>query len=521
MKPIFLVTLLLVFQAYAFSQTPDLVITNARILDGSGNSWYRGSIHVAGGKISAIDRSNSAPSGARIIDAKGMIACPGFIDVHAHIESGIFERPTADNYIYDGVTTVVTGNCGNSFDDISEFFRKIDSMKTSINIASLVGHNTVRRLGMGLGDRQATPEEMKAMEALMDKGMKDGAVGMSTGLIYLPGMYANTQEVVNLAKVAGSHGGVYSTHMRNEGLKVTDAIEEAITIGKQANIPVQISHFKVSGRANWGRSNETLEMVMKARREGHDVTIDQYPYTASSTNLATQVPDWALNGGLDSLRVRISDKSTREKIKRDMKKSKEEGKVKDYSFAVVAMYASDTTLNGLNISQINKMKGRKANMMNEAETILQMLEKGNAQMVYHSMNEDDVKYFIRYPFNMPAADGGVSNGRGVPHPRTYGTNARFLGRYVREMNLVSLEEGIRRMTSLPAQKFGLTDRGLLREGMAADILILDENTVTDKATFEKPHQFSEGIPYVIVNGKLVIDNGRHTGERSGQSLRKL
>jgi N-acyl-D-amino-acid deacylase len=195
--------------------------------------------------------------------------------------------------------------------------------------------------------------------------------------------------------------------------------------------------------------------------------------------------------------------------------------VKYYSFAVVAMYASDTTLNGLNISQINKMKGRKANMMNEAETILQMLEKGNAQMVYHSMNEDDVKYFIRYPFNMPAADGGVSNGRGVPHPRTYGTNARFLGRYVREMNLVSLEEGIRRMTSLPAQKFGLTDRGLLREGMAADILILDENTVTDKATFEKPHQFSEGIPYVIVNGKLVIDNGRHTGERSGQSLRKL
>jgi len=522
MKNFLFCFLFLAVSISAFSQSPDLLITNARILDGTGNSWFRGSIEVSNGRITAIHRGNysAAPSAVRVIDAGGMIACPGFIDVHAHIESGVFERPTADNYIYDGVTSVVTGNCGSSFDDIGEFFRKLDSMKTSINIATLVGHNTVRRLGMGLGNRQATPEEMKAMESLMAKGMEAGAVGMSTGLIYLPGMYANTEEVVNLAKVASTYGGVYATHMRNEGLNVTQAIEEALTIGRQANIPVQISHFKVSGRANWGRSNETLDMVRKARLEGHDVTIDQYPYTASSTNLGTQVPDWALEGGLDSLQARISDKATREKIKKEMKKSKEEGKVKNYSFAVVAMYAPDTTLNGLNISQINKMKGRRKNLMNEAETILQMLEKGNAQMVYHSMNEDDVRYFANYPFNMPAADAGVSNGRGVPHPRTYGTNARFLGRYVREMKLVTLEEGIRRMTSLPAQKFGLTDRGLLMKGMAADILILDENKVSDKATFEKPHQFSEGIPYVIVNGKIVVDNGVHTGERSGQTLRQ-
>jgi N-acyl-D-amino-acid deacylase len=519
-----LLTFAIIFSFIAlsgFSQT-DLIISNARILDGSGNSWFWGSVEVGGGKIIRISKSRQPASGAaRVIDAKGLIVCPGFIDVHGHIEGGVFERPTADNYIFDGVTSVVTGNCGGAADDISEFFRKIDSTKTSINVATLAGHNTIRRQAMGQGNRQATAEEMKQMETLMAKAMQDGAVGLSTGLIYLPGMYANTEEIVNLAKVAAAYNGVYATHMRNEGLKVTDAINEALTIGKQANIPVQISHFKVAGNASWNKSPMTLDMVKKARLEGYDVTIDQYPYTASSTNLATQIPDWALEGGLDSLREKIKDKKTREAIKKEMKASKQNGKVKSFAYAVVANYASDTTLNGLNISQINKLKGRKANLVNEAETILQMLEKGNAQMVFHSMNEADVQYFVKYPFNMPAADGGVISGRGMPHPRGYGTNARFLARYVREMNLVTLEEAVRRMTSLPAQKFGLKDRGMLKEGMAADILIMDEKTVKDMATYEQPHQFSIGIPYVIVNGKIVVDNGTHTGERSGKSLRKM
>jgi N-acyl-D-amino-acid deacylase len=369
-----------------------------------------------------------------------MIASPGFIDVHAHIETGVFERPTADNYIYDGVTTVVTGNCGNSYDDLGEFFRKLDSMKTSINVASLVGHNTVRRLGMGLGNRQASPDEMKKMDSLVEKAMKDGAVGMSTGLIYLPGMYANTAEIVDLAKIVSANGGVYATHMRNEGLKVTDAINEALTIGKEANIPVEISHFKVSGKANWGRSNQTLDMVLKARTEGYDVTIDQYPYTASSTNLAVTVPEWALDGGLDSLRVRMKEPETRKRIIHDMQYSGKESNNKNYSYAVVANYPPDTTLNGKSITEINKLKGHKAKFKEEAGTILDMLDKGNAQMVYHSMNEEDVQYFMKYPFNMPAADGGVSNGKGIPHPRTYGTNARVLGRYVRELKVLSLEE---------------------------------------------------------------------------------
>jgi N-acyl-D-amino-acid deacylase len=500
----------------------DLLITNARILDGTGNSWYWGAVEVKQGLIHKIHKGGQAPNAAALktIDAQGLVLAPGFIDVHAHIESGIFERPTADNYIYDGVTTVVTGNCGNSFDDISEFFRKIDSMKTSINIATLAGHNTVRRLGMGLANKTASKEDLTAMGTLMTKAMQDGAVGLSTGLIYLPGMYSNTDEVVFLARIASQYGGVYATHMRNEGLKVTDAISEAINIGKEANLPVQISHFKVSGRANWGRSATTLGMVKQARLEGYDVTIDQYPYTASSTNLATQIPDWAMDGGLDSLRVKIRDKAMRDKIRKEMKDNKEEGKMKSFAFAVVANYPADTSLNGKNISEINKMRGRKANLINESETILEMLEKSNAQMVYHTMNEDDVIHFMQYPFNMPAADGGVSNGRGVPHPRTYGTNARVLARYVRELKVLSLEEAIRRMTSLPAQKFNLQGRGLIRKGMVADMVILDERTVTDMASFEKPHQFSKGIPYVIVNGQVVIDNGTHNGMRSGQSLRR-
>jgi len=515
---------ILVFILIGFSSVhgQDLIINNARVLDGTGNSWFWGSLEITGGKISKVNRTRvSAANATRVIDAKGLIACPGFIDVHGHIEGGVFERPTAENYIFDGVTTVVTGNCGNSYESIGDFFRRIDSMKTSINVATLAGHNTVRRTVMGQGNRQATPEEMKQMEEMMDRMMKDGAVGMSTGLIYLPGMYANTDEIVNLAKVVSRNGGVYATHMRNEGLKVTDAINEALTIGKQANIPVQISHFKVAGNASWGKSSLTLDMVKKAREEGYDVTIDQYPYTASSTNLATQIPDWALEGGLDSLRERIKDRKTREAVKKDMIVSKEKGKMKSFAYAVVANYSPDTTLNGLNISQINKLKGRKANLKNESETILEMLEKGNAQMVFHSMNEEDVQYFMKYPFNMPAADGGVSNGRGVPHPRSYGTNARVLGRYVREMKVIGLEEAVRRMTSLPAQKFGLLDRGLLKEGMAADILLLDELTVSDKATFEKPHQYSTGIPYVIVNGKTVIGDGKHNGEKPGKPLKRI
>lgn len=510
---------LLLARTVAAQQQYDVLILNGKIIDGTGNSWHYGDIAIKDGKIAAIGKLNTITA-PKVIDAKGLIVAPGFIDVHAHIEGGIFENPTADNYIYDGVTTVMTGNCGGSADDLKKFFGRIDSMKSSINIASLVGHNTIRRLAMGLDNRLATAAEQKKMEELVAQAMRDGAVGLSTGLIYLPGMYSNTEEVIGLAKAAANYNGIYASHIRNEENGVLDAINEAINIGKAANMPVEISHFKVSGPANWGRSKETLPLIEAARKQGYDVTIDQYPYSASSTNLGIRLPDWAMAGGQDSLKKRINDPVIHKKIIKEMLDMQKQYKYKNYSYAYVAMHVADTSLNGKNISEINKLKGRKAKMKYEAETILDMMLAGGAQMVYHSMNEEDVRAFMKYPFNMIGADGGVVVfGRGMPHPRAYGTNARVLAKYVREEKLVSLEEIIRRMTSLAAQKFQLKDRGLLKEGMAADIVVFDEATVTDKATFENPHQFSAGFKYVLVNGRLVLENEKHTGMKSGVTLK--
>lgn len=516
-----LLSILLLLPFFTFSQvTYDILIRNGKIIDGTGNSWYYADIAVKDGKIISIQKNINAAA-SKTIDAKGLIVAPGFIDVHGHIEGGVFENPSAHNYIYDGVTTVVTGNCGGSAEDLNYFFFRIDSIQTSINVASLIGHNTVRRMVMGNDNRLATAEEQRRMEDLIAKGMKDGAVGMSTGLIYLPGMYSNTAEVIGLAKETAKHNGIYASHIRNEENNVTDAINEAIDIGKAALIPVQISHFKISGPANWGRSAETLALIEKARAEGFDVTIDQYPYTASSTNLGVRLPDWALAGGQDSLVKRINDPVVKQQIVNDMLAQLKGYKFKNYSFAVVANHSADTSLNGKSIAEINLMKGRKPKAREEALTILDMMLAGGAQMVYHSMNEKDVQYFMKYPYNMIGADGGVATGKGMPHPRTYGTNARVLARYVRDQKIISLEEAVRRMTSLAAQKFQLKDRGLIKEGMAADIVIFDEATVQDNATFEQPHQFSGGFHFILVNGKVVIDEGKHTGVRSGKALKGI
>ena len=511
--------LLFFIPSFCMAQEPyDLLIKNGKIIDGTGNSWYYADVAVKDGKIVSIQKNINAAA-IKTIDAKGLIVAPGFIDVHAHIENGVFENPSAHNYIYDGVTTVITGNCGISADDLNYFFLKLDSIKTSINVASLVGHNTVRRLIMGNDNRLATTDEQLKMEALIAKAMKEGAVGFSTGLIYLPGMFSNTAEVVGLAKETAKFKGVYASHIRNEENTAIEAIIEAIDIGKAALIPVQISHFKVASPSNWGRAPEALALIEKARLDGYDVTIDQYPYTAASTNLGIRLPDWAIAGGPDSTKKRINDPIIHEQIITGMLAQLKKYKYKNYSYAVVANHTADTTLNGKSISEINIMKGRKATARNEAETILEMMLAGGAQMIYHMMNEKDVQYFMKYPYNMIGADGGVATGRGMPHPRTYGTNARVLALYVREQKIISLEEAVRRMTSLPAQKFQLKDRGMIKEGMAADILVFDEATVKDNATYEQPHQFSSGFHFVLVNGELIIEHGKHNGVRSGRVLK--
>ncbi len=496
----------------------DLVITNARIVDGTGNPWFRGSIAINGGKIARVGWFDT--SGAReIIDARNNIVAPGFIDVHAHSED-IFEQPKAENFIRMGVTTLITGNCGGSHTDIGSFLGNIKEKPLAINISTLIGHNAVRRTIMGLDDRAPTPDEQKRMNDLVDKAMREGAVGLSTGLIYLPGTFSKTEEVVELAKAASKHGGTYASHIRNEGTGVFDAIKEAINIGEQANMPVEISHFKISAKSLWGESEKTLGLVRDARARGLTVTVDQYAYPASSTSLDIRLPNWAVAGGREEGKKRLADPETKAKIIADMKKTMASAGFSDYSFAFVANHQAKPEFNGKNIAQITKMARNADDIDSQIEQIFDMYSNGGAQMVYQVMSEDDVKRIMAEPFTMIASDSGVREfGSGVPHPRGYGNNARVLGRYVRELKIVALEDAVRKMTSLPANTFGMRDRGQIREGFAADIVIFDEKTVSDKATFESPHQYAVGFLNVIVNGRLVYDGTKMTGTMSGQAIR--
>ncbi|SOD95570.1 N-acyl-D-amino-acid deacylase family protein [Spirosoma fluviale] len=503
------------------AQLYDLVIKNGRVVDGTGNPWVYADVAIQNGRIVRVGMV-PATDAIRTIDATGLIVAPGFIDVHTHVEGSLEAQPGAPNFIHDGVTTLITGNCGGSSANLRTYFDTLRTQGISVNLGSLIGHNTVRMRVMKMAFREPTAREQSEMEALIEQAMKDGAVGLSTGLIYTPGTYARTPEVVNLAKIASRYGGVYASHIRNEGQNVKQAVEEAILISREAKIPVEISHFKVASKPLWGKSTETVELVEAARREGLDVTVDQYPYTASSTSLESIVPSWALADGDSAVLNRFRDPATRAKIKAEMLDGLAKNLRKNYEYAVVASYKPDTTFNGLSISAINQKVGRKKSAAVEADLIMDLMERANLkriQMVYHTMSETDVETIMRYPNTMIASDAGVARlGAGMPHPRAYGTNARVLGRYVRERHVIPLEEAIRRMTSLPAQRFRLQDRGLLRPGYAADIVLFDEKTVSDKATYDQPHAYTTGISWVLVNGTPVVENNLHTGKRPGQLL---
>ncbi len=514
-------TALVLFAAlpFAHAQTYDLIIAGGRVLDGAGNPWFVSDIAIQGDRVAAVGRLAGA-SARLAIDARGLVVAPGFIDIHTHARGGIFDVPGAENCTRQGVTTVIEGQDGSSPLPIAPFLERLVKSPASVNIGLLAGQGSIRAQVISLENRNATPEEIQKMKELTRQAMAEGAFGLSTGLFYVPGNYTPTEEVIELARVAGAMGGIHVSHMRNEAADVLASVRETIRIGEEGGLPTQITHHKIIGRDNWGASAETLRLVEEARARGVDVTIDQYPYTASSTGTAALFPQWAQAGGRTALLERLSAPDQRAKIKAaivvNIEKDRGGGDPKN---VVLAACVFDPSLAGKNLAEITAARGVPVTFESAAETAIEIQEKGGCQAVFHAIDERDVERIMRYPFTMIASDGGIPVfGQEAPHPRNYGTFARVLGRYVRERRVLTLEEAVRRMTSLPATRLKLWDRGLLRPGMMADIVVFDPATIKDMADFSNPHQYAVGVRHTLVNGKPVLFDGRATSERPGRVL---
>ncbi len=499
----------------------DMIILDGTIVDGTGATPYVGDIAINDGEIVKIGDLDGAKAD-RMINAEGLAVSPGFIDLHSHADKNIRENPDIENFLHQGVTTILAGNCGGSPLHFDEYFKSINETKVSVNIGLLIGHNTVRREVMDNENRAPTPAEQAEMEALIKKAMDEGAFGMSTGLIYLPGTYSETGEVIELAKVVSKEGGIYSSHMRNEFDQVLVAIEEAINIGREANLPVHISHFKVADNTMWGDSIKTLGLVEAARSEGLNVTVDQYPYTAGSTGLQNIIPAWARAGTRAEFQGRLDNPETRAKIKAGtidiLNGARAAGDLTRISIASFPKFPEYT---GKNMAEVVIMNGLEPTIENGAEVAMKILYGGNASAIYHMMVEEDVERIMKAPFTSIASDGSAVTFReGVPHIRNYGTYNRVLGKYVRDLGIISLEEAIYKMTALPAQSMKLKKRGTLAEGMTADIAIFDPSKVSDNDEWANPHKYSTGFSYVIVDGVPVIDGNARTKNFPGKVLKR-
>ena len=501
------------------AQTPayDVVIAGGTLVDGSGAGRRAGDVAIKDGRIVSIGRLRGATA-AETIDAKGLVVAPGFIDVHTHAD-GIARTTGAENFVRMGVTSVVAGNCGGSALDVGEALTNIRQTGTAINFATLIGHNTVRRAAMSNANREPTVAELARMKSLVWKAMADGAVGFSTGLEYVPGTYAKASEILELARIAANAGGLYASHMRDEGRQLEAAVAETIRIGEQAMCRVEISHLKVDSPSRWGASGAALALIDAARARGIDVKADQYAYTAASSTLGIRFPAWVLEGDQAAVAARLTDPVMWDKIKAETRAVLEARGFPDLSFAVVASHAADPTLNGLSLKQVAARLQGSDSLDAQLEAARQMMIHGGASMVYHLMSDDDVDRIMKHPQIGIASDSSVlTPGEGVPHPRGYGSTVRVLGEYVRKRRVISLEEAVRKMTSLPAEHFRFSRRGLVKEGYAADVAVFDPATVSDAATFEKPHAYALGVPYVLVNGVVVVRKGEQTSARPGQVL---
>ena len=498
----------------------DLVVRNGRIVDGTGSPWYRGDLAVRGDTIVRIAPRIDAPA-TRVIDAGGKVVAPGFIDIHTHARRGIFQVPTADNYVRQGVTTLMEGPDGSSPIPIKPFLERVAATHVTPNVGLFIGQGSVREQAIGLVNRKATPDEVEQMRGLVRQGMEAGAFGLSSGLLYVPGTFTPTAEVVELAKVAGRMGGIYISHMRDEASGVLDSVRETIEIGEKGGLPAQVTHHKIIGKANWGRSVDTLELVDEARARGVDATIDQYPYTASSTSIqAALMPSWALEGGRPDVLKRLQTPAVRSELRKETARLILEERGGGAPQNVQLAHCDwDHALDGKRLGDVTKGRGLEVTIDNAADTVLWIVERGGCQAIFHAINEEDLQRILRHPATMIGSDGEIPIfGQASPHPRSYGTFVRVLGRYVRELKVITLEDAVRKMSAFPAQRIGLADRGVLRVGMKADIAIFDPNTVRDRATFEQPHQYAEGVTQVIVNGQVAFEDGKMTAARPGRIL---
>jgi N-acyl-D-aspartate/D-glutamate deacylase len=494
----------------------DVVLRGGTLHDGTLGKARVGDLAIKGDRIVAVGTFGVAGT-PRILDVRGLVVAPGFIDLHTHSDEALTKKATRGNacYLYQGVTTVVTGNCGFGPIDVAGYFARLEKGGVGSNVIHLVPHNAVRRQVMKNANRAPTAAELEQMEALVDKGMKDGAWGLSTGLIYNPGAYAQTDELIALAKVAARHGGLYASHIRGEGVGVLTSLDEALRIGREARLPVHISHLKASGRAAWGKSADMVALIQKARKAGQTVSADQYPYVASSTSLAATVipPRWR-EGETADFQKRLADPDQGPRIRKAIVQAL--GGPEGGGHLRIARYKPKPAWQGKDLAAIARAEKRPV-----LEVVLEIERNGGAQIVNFGMSEEDVRLLMKQPFVATASDGSSQDPttNTIPHTRSYGTFPRKIGRYALVEGVLSLEQAIRASSGLPADVLKLPQRGYLKAGHFADLVVFDPKTFRDVATYDKPHQFATGVRYLFVNGALAVEAGKVTEKLAGRVLR--
>jgi N-acyl-D-amino-acid deacylase len=494
----------------------DIIIRNGLIYDGSGGNAFIADIGISEGIIKNIGRGLNSHDGL-VIDAEGMIVCPGFIDIHTHCDEQIMDNGmnSLKNYLMQGVTTVVTGNCGDGTWEVDKFFNQLDSVGTGINIVHLAGHNTIRNQVMGMDSREPTADEMEEMKKMIRAAMAAGAAGMSTGLFYTPGAYSETPELIELAKVVKDFEGFYATHIRDESnynIGLAEAVKEAVLIGEKSGVRVEISHIKALGKPVWGMAEKICGIIEEAKRRGVVIYADQYPYNASNTGLSSAVvPSWVSAGG--RLKNNLNDQEMLPSIKKGIEENIE--RRGGAESLVIVSYTPDKRFDGKNLEEISIIKG-----MPVVETAIELIQEGNPSIISFNMKDSDIETFMQKDYVMTCSDGHIEvPGKNIPHPRNYGTFTRKIRKYVIDDKVITMEHAIRAATSLPAQMIGLTGRGSLKEGKIADIVVFNPDSLRDQATFEDPHQYSVGIEFLLINGQVVVADRKYNGKLAGQPLR--